>query len=170
MAVMDGELNIKDVQKKVNKFRGYINGIVTDGRSFYKQELITYAAKAVDDSRTAGLFNDKLTAVVQDFPLQYVHQKGTGYREFLDDVVTHLFEYLGSNSIRHTDLTNILYKLRGAYTSNKSSNALLHKLRRNGDELVVAMTGIRTPYTVAQLRNGLMLYIVLRTLTMDHYI
>lgn len=169
MAIMDGELNIKDVQKKVNKFRGYINGIVTDGRSFYKQELISYAARAVDDSRTANLFNDKLTSVVQDFPIQFAHEKGTSYREFLDDVVTHLFEYLSTNSIRHNDLTNILYKLRGAYTSNKSSNALLHKLRRVGDDLVMAMTGIRTPYTVAQLRNGLMLYIVLRTLTMDHY-
>lgn len=169
MAIMDGEVNIKDVQKKVNMFRNYVTGILNDGRSFYKQELITYAAKAVDDTRTANQFSDKLTNLVQDFPAQYGHKKGEAYREFVDDVVTHLFEYLSGNSIRHTDLTNVLYKLRGAYTSNKSSNALLHKLRKNGDELVTAMTGIRTQYTVAQLRTGLMLYIVLRTLTMQHY-
>lgn len=169
MAIMDGEVNIKDVQKKVNMFRNYVTGILNDGRSFYKQELITYAAKAVDDSRSANQFSDKLSALVQDFPVQYGHPKGESYREFVDDVVTHLFEYLSGNSIRHTDLTNVLYKLRGAYTSNKSSNSLIQKLRTNGDKIVSTMTGIRTPYTVAQLRTALMLYIVLRTLTMQHY-
>lgn len=169
LAIMEGEVNIKDVQKQVNKYRNYINGIVNDGRSFFKQELVGYAAKAVDDSRSSTSFEEKLTMVIRDFPAQYNHPKGDGYKEFVDDVVTHLFEYLTSNSIRHNDLKNVLYKLRGAYTSNKSSNALLHKLRRNGDEIVRTMTGIRTQFTVSSLRTALMLYIILRTLTLEYY-
>ncbi|QDJ97001.1 hypothetical protein PQC07_gp003 [Aeromonas phage D3] len=169
LAMMDGEVNIKDVQKHVNKYRNYINGVVNDGTSFYKQELVGYAARAVDDSRTSTQFEDKLTMVIRDFPAQYNHKKGEDYREFVDDCVIHLFEYLSSNSIRHTDLKNVVYKLRGAYTSNKSSNALLHKLRRNGDEIIRAMTGIRTQYTVSSLRTALMLYIVIRTLTLEYY-
>lgn len=169
LAVIDGEINIKDVQKQVNKYRNYIAGIVNDGHSFFKQELVGYAAKVVDDSRTSTQFEEKLSMVVRDFPAQYTHQKGEQYREFVDDVVTHLFEYLSSNSIRHTDLKNVLYKLRGAYTSNKSSNALLFKLRRHGDDIIRNMTGIRTQFTVSSLRTSLMLYIVLRALTMDYY-
>lgn len=169
LAVIDGEINIKDVQKHVNKYRNYVSGIVNDGHSFFKQELVGYAAKAVDDSRTSTQFEEKLTMVIRDFPAQYSNPKGQVYKDFVDDVVTHLFEYLATNSIRHTDLKNVLYKLRGAYTSNKSSNALLFKLRRHGDEIIRNMTGIRTQFTVSSLRTSLMLYIVLRTLTMDHY-
>lgn len=169
LAMLDGELNIKDVQKHVNKYRNYINGIVNDGRSFFKQELVGYAAKAVDDSRSSTSFEEKLTMVIRDFPAQYNHPKGEAYREFVDNVVTHLFEYLATNSIRHNDIKNVVYKLRGAYTSNKSANALLHKLRRDGDEIIRNMTGIRTQYTVSSIRTALMLYITIRTLTLEYY-
>ena len=168
--MMDGELNIKDVQKEVPKYRNYISGVISDGSSFYKQELIGFAAKAIDDGKGSAKFQDNLGGVVQDFPAQYNHIKGDKYKDFVDDVVTHLFEYLASNSIRHNDLTSVIYKIRGAYTSNKSNNALLHKLRKEGDEIIKAMTGIRTPIVITQLRTALMIYIVLRTLTMSYYI
>lgn len=162
LAVMDGELNIKDVQKRETKYKGYIANVLSATNSFYKQELVTYAAKAIP--RTD---EDKLEMIIRDFPSQYSHAKGEQYREFVDDVTTHLFEYLSSNSIRHQDLKNVFFKLRGAYTSNKSSNALLLKLRTNGDELVKSMTGIKTEIKITSLRTSLMLYIVLRTLVMD---
>lgn len=164
MAMLDGELNIKDVQKQVNRYRNYINNVINDGSSFFKQELVTYAAKAIP--RTDA---DKLESIIREFPSQYSHDKGEQYREFVDDVTTHLFEYLATNSIRHTDLKNVLFKVRGAYTSSKSTNALLFKLRRNGDELVKTLTGIKTEIKITSLRTSLMLYIVLRTLTMENF-
>ena len=169
VAIMDGEVNIKDVQKQVNKYRNYISGILVDQHSFFKQELVSYAARAMDDTRTAGQFEDKLVNIIKEYPAQFAHAKGVKYKEFVDDVVTHLFEYLASNNLRHNDLNSIMFKLRGAYVSNKSINALIHKLRRNGDEIVKLSTGIKTQFTVSQLRTALMLYIVLRTLTMDYY-
>lgn len=162
LAVLDGELNIKDVQKKETRYRSYIGGVLNDKNSFFKQELVTYAAEAIP--RTD---KDKLEMIIRDFPAQYAHQKGDQYREFVDDVIAHLFEYLNSNAIRHNDLKAVFFKIRGAYTSSKSSNALLLKLRTNGDELVKAMTGIKTEIKITSLRTSLMLYIVLRTLTME---
>uniref|UniRef100_A0AAU8L0C3 Virion structural protein n=1 Tax=Pantoea phage Survivor TaxID=3232176 RepID=A0AAU8L0C3_9CAUD len=162
LAILDGELNIKDVQKRETRYRNYISGVLNDKNSFYKQELAIYAAKAIP--RTDA---DKLEMILRDFPMQYAHPKGEQYRLFVDDVIAHLFEYLNSNSIRHNDIKNIFFKIRGAYTSSKSSNALLLKLRNNGDELVKAMTGIKTDIKITSLRTSLMLYIVLRTLTMD---
>lgn len=167
--ISDGQIDLKDIQKNVNAFRTYINTIITDGHSFYKQELLGFAAKAIDDSKAQKQFEDKLALVVKEFPTQYNHPKGEKYREFVDDVITHLFEYLSSNSIRYNDLSNVVYKLRGGYTSNKSVNELVHKLRKNGDKLITSMTGIKTQYSVACLRNGLMLYIVIRTLVRDYY-
>lgn len=165
LAVLDGELNIKDVQKRETRYKGYIANVLNDKNSFYKQELVTYAAKAIP--RTDA---DKLEMILRDFPSQYAHEKGVKYREFVDDCTTHLFEYLASNAIRHNDLKNVFFKIRGAYTSSKSSNALLLKLRNNGDELVKTMTGIKTEIKITSLRTSLMLYIVLRTLVMDSMI
>jgi hypothetical protein len=162
LAVLDGELNIKDVQKRETRYKGYIANVLNDKNSFFKQELVTYAAKAIP--RTDA---DKLEMILRDFPSQYAHEKGEKYREFVDDVTTHLFEYLATNSIRHNDLKNVFFKIRGAYTSSKSSNALLLRLRTNGDEIVKTMTGIKTEIKITSLRTSLMLYIVLRTLVMD---
>lgn len=162
LALLDGELNIKDVQKRETKYKNYISNVLMSTNSFYKQELITFAVKAIP--RTD---EDKLEDIIKNFPSQYAHAKGEQYREFVDDVTTHLFEYLSTNAIRHQDLKNVFFKLRGAYTSNKSSNALLLKLRTNGDELVKAMTGIKTEIKITSLRTSLMLYIVLRTLVME---
>lgn len=162
LAVLDGELNIKDIQKRETRYKGYIANVLNDKNSFFKQELVTYAAEAIQ--RTD---RDKLEMIIREFPSQYAHEKGEKYREFVDDVTTHLFEYLSTNSIRHNDLKNVFFKIRGAYTSSKSSNALLLKLRNNGDEIVKTMTGIKTEIKITSLRTSLMLYIVLRTLVMD---
>ena len=162
LAVLDGELNIKDVQKRETRYKGYIANVLNDKNSFFKQELVTYAAEAIQ--RTD---QDKLEMIIREFPAQYAHDKGEKYREFVDDVTTHLFEYLATNSIRHNDLKNVFFKIRGAYTSSKSTNALLLKLRNNGDEIVKTMTGIKTEIKITSLRTSLMLYIVLRTLVMD---
>lgn len=164
MAVLDGELNIKDVQKQVNRYKNYIGTVLADKNSFFKQELLTYAAKAIP--RTD---EDKLELIVRDFPAQWAHVKGDAYRKFVDDVTTHMFEYLATNNIRSNDIKNVFFKLRGAYTSSKSTNALLHQLRINGDEIVKVMTGIKTEIKITSLRTSLMLYIVLRTLTMEAY-
>lgn len=162
LAVLDGELNIKDVQKRETRYKGYIANVLNDKNSFFKQELVTYAAEAIQ--RTD---QDKLEMIIREFPSQYAHEKGEKYREFVEDVTTHMFEYLASNSIRHNDLKNVFFKIRGAYTSSKSTNALLLKLRNNGDEIVKTMTGIKTEIKITSLRTSLMLYIVLRTLVMD---
>lgn len=162
LAVLDGELNIKDVQKRETRYKGYIANVLNDKNSFFKQELVTYAAEAIQ--RTD---QDKLEMIIREFPSQYAHEKGEKYREFVEDVTTHMFEYLASNSIRHNDLKNVFFKIRGAYTSSKSTNALLLKLRNNGDEIVKVMTGIKTEIKITSLRTSLMLYIVLRTLVMD---
>lgn len=164
LAMLDGELNIKDVQKHVNRYKNYIGVVLADKNSFFKQELATYAAKAIP--RTDA---DKLDMILRDFPAQWAHPKGDSYREFVDDVTTHMFEYLATNNIRSDDIKNVFFKIRGAYTSSKSTNALLHKLRVNGDEIVKVMTGIKTEIKITSLRTSLMLYIVLRTLTMEAY-
>lgn len=164
VTMVDEQLQIKDVQKNVTKFKNYIDNTITADKGFYKEELVTYAEKAID--RTPY---DKFAFVIRNFPSHYNHKKGEKYREFVEDVTTHLFEYLAFNKIKQTDLKAVFLKIRGAYTSSKSTNPLLLKLRETGDQIVKEMTGIKTPIVMTSIRTSLMLYIVLRTLTMDKY-
>lgn len=162
--LLDGKLVVKDIQKNINQRRTYIETILNSGDTFYKEELVDYAIKGMD--RTPP---DKFKQVVRDFPYQYVHPKGDKYRVFVEDTVTHLFEYLAANNIKQSNVRQVVLRMRGAYTSNKSTNPLLFKLRDEGDDIIAGMTGIRTRSTVTAMRTSLMLYIVLRTITMDAF-
>lgn len=166
LAMLDGELNIKEVQKQVSRYLNYIANVINGG-SFYKQELMSYAAEAIPRTKSDI---DKFEGILREFPSQYSHPKGEVYRKFVDDVGAHLFEYLSANpSIRQNDIKNVLLKIRGAYTASKSTNPLLISIRKNGDDIIKDMTGIKTEIKITSLRTSLMIYIVLRTLTMEYY-
>lgn len=162
--LLDGELVVKDVQKNVNKKREYIETILVNQKSFYNESLADFAIKGMD--RTPG---DKFKQVLKDFPYQYADKRGDRYRAFVGDTLTHLFEYLAANDIKESDVRNVLIKMKGAYTSNKSTNPLLFKLRDEGDWIIKTMTGVRTRSTVSSMRTSLMIYIILRVLTMESF-
>lgn len=162
--LLDGKLVVKDIQKNINQRRGFIETVLNSGDTFYKEELVDYAIKGMD--RTPP---DKFKQVIRDFPYRYVSKGGEKYREFVEDTITHLFEYLALNNIKQTDIRQVILRIRGAYTSNKSTNKLLFKLRDNGDNIISAMTGIKTRSTITAMRTSLMLYIVLRTITMESF-
>ena len=164
MVLLDGKLVIKDIQKNVNKKHTYMNAILANSGSFYNETLADYAIKGMD--RTPS---DKFKQLLKDFPDQYNHKKGEAYRQFVTDTITHLFEYLADNDIKESDVRNVVIKIKGAYTSNKSTNPLLYKLRDHGDALVREMTGIKTRSTVSSMRTSLLLYIVIRVITMESF-
>lgn len=162
--LLDGMLVVKDIQKNVNMKRNYIANLLSNTTGFYNEEFANYSIKEMD--RTPP---DKFKQVLKDFPYQYSHKKGQKYVEFVDDVITHLFEYINENKIKETDIREVMVRMRGAYNSNKSTNPLLFKLRDTGDNIIKSMTGIRTRSTVSSMRTSLMLYIVLRTITMEYF-
>lgn len=164
LVVVDDKVEIKDIQKNVNKFKHYIENVVVGETGFYKEELIEYA---VDGMRRTPL--DKFQNVIREFPVAYNSRKGEKYRKFVDDTVTHMFEYLHSNNIRQNNLRKVFLSMRGAYTSNKSTNDLLYKIKDTGDDIIRDMTGIKSLSVVTSLRTSLMLYIVLRMLTMETF-
>lgn len=164
MVKLEDGVGVREISKQVTQFKNYIISVLSGGAGFYKAELIRYACKDITNAP-----QDKLERIVKTFPEQYNHPKGKKYREFVDEVITHLFEYVTLNNIRFDNLSDVLKKMRGAYLSPRSQNQSVFKMRDLGDELVKDLTGIKTRITVTSLRTALMLYIVLRTLTMNAY-
>lgn len=161
--LLDGRLVVKDIQKNITKHRTFIETVL-GGNMFYKEALVDYAIKGMD--RTPP---DKFKQIVKELPYAYNSPKGGRVREFVEDTITHMFEYISTNNIKQTDVRTVVIKMRGAYSSNKSTNPLLFKLRDNGDKIISDMTGIKTRSTVTSMRTSLMLYIVIRTVTMDAF-
>ena len=164
MVTLEDGVSVREVTKNVTQYKNYIQNVLSSSAGFYKDELVGYAAEAIDNSP-----RDKLERIIRVFPDQYNSPKGAKYREFVDEVTTHLFEYLTENGIRANDLREVLRRMRGAYLSSRSQNQSVFKMRDEGDDIVRQLTGIKTRITVSSLRTSLMLYIVLRTLTKDAY-
>lgn len=158
------ELTIKSVSTEISQYNSYIERILTEETSFYKAELARYASSVLENPNT-----DKLGYLLQKFPAVYKNPKKPQYKKFIDSVITHMYEYLHANSIRKTNVYEVLVRLRGAYGAPKSKNDTVKDVRLLGDEIVKELTGIKTPITIQSLRAGLSLYIVLRILSRDYY-
>jgi hypothetical protein len=158
------ELTIKSVTKEVTQYGLYIDRVLTEETSFYKEELAGFAASVLEN-----VPRDKLAFIIQTFPQVYKNAKKPHYKEFTDAVLIHLFEYLHTNGIKKTNVYDVLTKMRGAYGAPRSKNDTVKVIRALGDEIVVEQTGVKTPQTVTVLRTALSLYFVLRILSKEYF-
>ena len=158
------ELTIKSVSKEVTQYGLYLDRVLTEETSFYKEELVNYAASVVD-----AVPKDKLAYIIQKFPVLYNNPKKKEYKTFADSVTTHMFEYLHLNGIKKSNVYDVLIKMRGAYGAPRSKNDTVQIIRTVGDDIVRDLTGIKTSQTITILRTALALYFVLRILSKDYY-
>lgn len=158
------ELSLKSVSKEISQYTLYLERILTEETSFYKEELIGYANSVLENK-----FKDKLSFIIQRFPALYNNPKKPEYKEFADAVLTHLFEYIHANSLNKTNVYDVLIKMRGAYGAPRSKNDTVKVIRVLGDEIVKELTGIKTTQSTQIIRTGLSLYLVLRILSKDFY-
>lgn len=159
----DGDA-VRFTQKDELKYKNYIEQVLVAERGFYKEELIDYAIKDM-----AYAPRDKLSYMIENFPALYNSKKGAAYVKFVDDIIVHMFEYLHEKQVNRVNLYEVLVRMRGIYNSRRGNTEELIALRETGDELARSLTGIKTPITITGLRTSFLLYIVLRTLTREHY-
>jgi hypothetical protein len=161
---MGDELTLKSQTKEVTQLSLYLDRILTEETSFYKEELISYSASVLEN-----VPKDKLGYVIQKFPALYNNPKKPEYKQFADAVLMHMFEYLHANGIKKTNVYDVLTKMRGAYGAPRSKNDTVKVIRTLGDEIIKEQTGVKTQQTVQLIRTALSLYFVLRILSKDYY-
>jgi len=161
---LQDELTIKSVSKEVNQHVMYLDRILTEETSFFKEELMEYAVGVLD-----GVRMDMLTYVLQEFPKRYNNPKKPEYKQFAETVVLHMFEYLHTNGIKKSNVYNVLIKMRGAYGASRSNNDMVKVIRDLGDQIVIEITGRKTPQWVLTTRTALSLFMVLRVISKDYF-
>lgn len=161
---LDGVKHVRDVEREVTKYVRYVRNIVGVVSDWVRPELISIITKSNKTIPEAPL-KIALTYMADN----YRYDKSGEIDLLLTETIQHMFEYANTNRLRIDDIYEVISKMKGAYRSSRTSNPSLLKMRELGDDLVSVATGLRAPGTVASVRLGVLLYIVLRALTMKHY-
>lgn len=163
---IDGEVLVKNKRNVYSTYRRYINDVMADKNSFIIKELSEIVVSTMPKlpyrnmvdtleymTRNSGIKGDKNVAILTDLVLE------------------HLFEFISSNraTVNTRDLATLLTKLKNLYTASRAANPLLLEIRNIGEKVVLKAVKTKNPSLVASIRTGVLLYVVLRTITMNHY-
>ncbi len=163
---IEGEEVIRDLNRTFTPYRRYLHEVINDERLFIKDELVEVIFTAMH-TMSEKFFLRTLSYLCHGYdkePDQITHQ-------FLDEILTHAFEFLMEESViwQRMDLSTIITRLRAVYMSSRSSNPSLIKMREWGEIVIDRAIHIQNPSAIAAVRTGVMLYVVLRTIAMRFY-
>lgn len=166
---MDGEAVLKDKANALETYRNYLAGVIPDKPSFIKLDLISIIESS-NKTMPVSMFRSTLSWISDSYG------KGDKGKLEIDEVVnkimTHLLTYLNQNRNamkNKSDISGLISKMKGVYTSSRSTDELLLSIRDDVEEIVKKATKIKSGPSIAATRTGVMLYIVLRAFTMRYY-
>lgn len=163
----DGVSILKDRTRGLGIYTTYIKATISDKNSFIREELLQVSESIVPTAPP------KLVLQTLEFLSDNYLKRGDRKIDvLLDDILIHAFGYLleiqGSLKAG-IDLAGLLERLRGIYTSSRSTDPDLLALRERTEELVRKAVETKTAATIASVRTAVLLYVVSRTFTMRHY-
>jgi hypothetical protein len=163
----DGAEILRDKTKNLSAYSRYIKGVVTDKNSFIREELVNIICKLMD-TMPPRLFRETLTYMSDN----YQQRHSSDIEEVLDKALVHSFAYISDHRelvSKNTDLAELLSRLRGVYTSSRSTDPELFTLRETTQNLVKRATGNKNESVIASVRTGILLYVILRSYTMRYF-
>lgn len=161
---LDGKIVVRDVSRLLSDYSRYLNEIVLDKNRFIKEELIQVISSA-QYTMPQELLLQALTFISDNHSKQNV-------KKFLDEVLLHAFEFVTQDKIGKesmSDLSVLLSRLRALYMASRSSHPALLTIRDLGSEILKKSVKTRSESTLASVRTGTCLYIVLRVFTKNYY-
>ena len=164
MVDIDGELHVRDLIRKNNEYLRYIHQVATDKRSFIRDELVQIVVGMIPK-----LPDRHLVTILGYMSDNYGPRADKNVEPLIEETMMHAFEMLEEETGK-INLAMLLAKLRSLYMSSRSTNPTL--LRMRDLSMKIAKKAVKTSNTslLASIRTAAMIYIVIRTLTMDYYI
>ena len=162
----DGVEVLKDRTKGLTTYPRYLKSVISDRNSFVREELINVVANVMPSAAPKYIRSS-----LEYLSANYMRSSGD-IEKLVDACLIHSFSYLADNraSLRgNVDLAALLTRLRGVYTSSRSSDPDLLFLREAMEMQVRRAIDTKTNSVVASVRTGVLLYLVARAYTMNHY-
>lgn len=160
---LEDGITIKDVRRAFTAFSRYIHSVVPDKTNFVRTELVDVVMSTVSTA-SPSVFSQ----VLEYLSINYADTRMKWIREFVDETILYSFGFISDQKIAPNDLVAVLKRLHSMFTGSRINNAAILKLREIGDKIVTNASP-RGKVPPAPERTALLLYIVLRTLTMQHY-
>lgn len=164
---LEGTEIIKDKTRGLENYIKYLEDIIFDYDAFSKKELIGLVMEVSYTTNTNNLVN-----CLEYISKAYLTKENKLIVELLNLCVNVSFNYLNEHEFNITDRINIptfLSKLKGCYTTAKTKDVNLERLREIGTEIVHKANGVINTQATISTRTSLFLYISLRTYTKSHY-
>jgi hypothetical protein len=164
----DGEAFLRDKVGGYPAYLHYIHEVVQNENNFIRPELLGVIERSMIDSMPSAPFEQTLKYITNNVNLP----KTKYINEMIDECLLYAFDFMQSirtQVARNNDLEGLITKIRARIMASRSSDSRVLYLRETGEKLVKEATGLRNPAVLAACRTGVMLYLILRTLTKSYY-
>lgn len=161
---MEGEIGVRDLKRSLSQYRRYLEGVIGDGASFVRQTLVDIVAEA-NPSGNPGYFQDTLYYLSGI----YNDPKEKKVQDFVSRTLDFSFQLVSDKGVNQRNLAEVMRTIKGAVNASRSPGREIIYLRTEGDKLVRRATGKKSPYPVSGERTSLILYLVIRAMTMDYF-
>lgn len=164
---MDGEVVVRNRKNVYSTYRRYLDEVMADRNSFIIRELAEIVAGTMPKLPLHNMLEC----------LEYMAKNSSKLKgdpnvtRLVDLTLEHLFDFIASNrnSINTKDIASLLGKLRNLYTASRANNDLLLEMRDVGYDVVKKAVKTKNDSLMKSIRTGIVLYLVIRTVTMNHY-
>lgn len=163
MQIEDG-IVIKDISRSFTQYHRYLYDLTEEPSSFIKQELIDIICNGINsaDPRAVKSTLEWICNNIRDKRKAYIDQ-------LLSETILYAFDFLTKNKISTKDLGLVIEKLKAMLVGSRVNESKILLLRKLGDKVVKEGSGRKSSVPTRPERTAVILYIVLRTLTMSHY-
>lgn len=163
---LEGDIVIKDMTKKYNSYRVYIEGVVNSPlNEFMKADLVK-----VITTMLPTLSPHLLAPALIAFHTKYNPKEGKP-KEWLDLIVSHCFEQVVTDPKTAKKVHNkaeLLMYMKSLYMASKAKGDV-EEMRDIGEKFIKQEVKNSNPAAIAVIRTGVMLYVILRMFSMDYF-
>ena len=163
---IDGDVIHREKTTSVDIYKNYIANIINT-KSFIRRDLVDVILEAMNKAR-----RDYFMSTLQYMSLNYGNPKYKHIKHFVELDIVYSFEIMYLNDMTFSSAGDIIKKLRSKFMAPKGSDPELLELRKLGEQLVDEATNLRkynSSYAPSAERTSLMLYIMLRAISMKYY-
>lgn len=167
MVDLDGTMHVRDLVRDTSAYKRYAHTIISERDSFYKEQLVSVITNLV---HTASPRN--LTLVLEYMSNNYGPRGDRRVEKLIDETLIHAFQFIAENRSKFsggTNLPEVLSSLKSLYMSSRTTDPSILKMRKLSYDISKKAIVSNNASLIASLRTAVMLYIVLRTLTMNYY-
>mgnify|MGYP000849529658 CR=1 FL=1 len=163
----NGEDILKEKSRRFTSYLRYIHDVLPDKRSFIRDELVSVITDLMHTVPPKHL-----QEALEWMSLNHRVKGEERVEVLIDETLLHCFSMIVSNRTLYghgSSLEALLGKLRALYTASRMSDTHLLKMKDLADEIVSRSVTSKNVSVQAGVRTSIQLYIVLRTLAMQHY-